>query len=175
MKKDSKMFLEEKEENLYLCTLHLLLYIIIIHDTHPPLPAKFPIMTMWGLTQYPILCQSQLFLARNSSYVCTYKNNSDIQMEIFFCKIPEIIATTKLKTFRKFFVEFFFWLEKYKYTKYLIRIKETNYIFSVRLQFLWFMILLIPECQKRKQFIKQVVSFLFPNCQDSTSLFRYKK
>ena len=54
-----------------MCTFHLLLYIIIIHDTHPPLSAKFPIMTMWGLTQYPILCQSQLFLARNSSYVCT--------------------------------------------------------------------------------------------------------
>ena len=157
-----------------MCTFHLLLYIIIILDTHPPLPAKFPIMTMWGLTQYPILCQSQLFLARNSSYIWTYKNNSDIQMEIFCCKIPEIIATTKLKTFRKFFVEFFLaW--KNTNTKYLIRIKETNYICSVRLQFLWFMILLIPECQKRRQFIKQVVSFLFPNCQDSTSLFRYKK
>ena len=150
-----------------MCTFHLLLYIIITLDTHPPLPAKFPIMTMWGLTQYPILCQSQLFLARNSSYVCNYKNNSDIQMEILL-QNSRNYSNDKIEDFSEVFC-WIFWVEKY------IRIKETNYICSVRLQFLWFMILLIPECQKRKQFIKQVVSFLFPNCQDSTSLFRYTK
>ena len=164
------MFLEEKEENLYLCTFHLLLYyIIIILDTHPPLPAKLPIMTMWGLTQYPILCQSQLFLARNSSYVLKI-----ILIYKWKSFVAKFHSNDKIEDFSEVFCWIFFGLKNTN-TKYLIRKKETNYICSVRLQFLWFMILLIPECQKRKQFIKQVVSFLFPNCQDSTSLFRYKK